>query len=142
MPEVRVEEVDEEFPRVNIACEMISFESNMVEKPYGDNSIAEGKLFESVKRFLAGGFKAISVKQAKKKKKRIVEDELEEDEELVKKKKKKKKAMEIQTHERTEDIDPIKTKKREPVKTRKMVEYGVERPIREKKEKGKDRGGR
>ncbi len=92
MPEVRVEETDEKFPKVNIACEMISFETNIHSKPYGNNSIAEGKLFESIKRFLAAGFKSITVRE-KKKKKRIVEDELEDDELLVKKKKKKKKVI-------------------------------------------------
>ena len=69
---------------------MISFESNMHTKPYGNNSIAEGKLFESIKRFLAAGFKELTVRE-KKKKKKIVRDELEEEELLVKKKKKKKK---------------------------------------------------
>ncbi len=142
MPEVRVEEVDEEFPKVNIACEMISFESNTVEKPYGNNSIAEGKLFEGLKRFLAGGFKGIAVK-TKKKKKLITEDELEEDEELIeKKKKKKKKALEMQMHESVHEIEPIRTKKKTAEKTRKMVEHGVERPVKASKEKGKDRGGR
>ena len=56
MPEVRVEEVDEDFPKVNIACEMISFESNTVQKPYGNNSIAEGKLFERTKEIFSCWF--------------------------------------------------------------------------------------
>ncbi len=94
MPEVRVEETDEKIPKVNIACEMISFESNMHTKPYGNNSIAEGKLFESIKRFLAAGFKELTVRE-KKKKKRIVSDELEEEEELLVKKKKKKKKKKV-----------------------------------------------
>jgi len=92
MPEVRVEETDENFPKVNIACEMISFESNMHIKPYGNNSIAEGKLFESIKRFLAAGVKEIVVRE-KKKKKKILKDELEDEEVVVKKKKKKKKLI-------------------------------------------------
>lgn len=140
MPEVRVEEVDEEFPKVNIACEMISFESNTIEKPYGNNSIAEGKLFEGLKRFMAAGFKGISVK-TKKKRKLIVEDELEEDEELVeKKKKKKKKALEMQMHESTRDVEPVKTRKKATEKTREMVEHVTKRPVRANKDR--DRGGR
>ena len=59
MPEIKVEETDEQFPRINIACGLISFESNKHEKPYGNNSIIEGKLFEAIKRFLAGGFKEL-----------------------------------------------------------------------------------
>ena len=141
MPEVRVEEVDEDFPKVNIACEIISFESNTVQKPYGNNSIAEGKLFEGLKRFLAAGFKGIAVKTMKKKK-RIDHDELEdEEEELLEKKKKKKKKKLLEMQEHNQEIDPIRTKKRVQEKTHRMVEHGVERrgPI---KEKGKDRGGR
>ena len=66
MPEIKVEETDEQFPRINIACGLISFESNKHEKPYGNNSIIEGKLFEAIKRFLAGGFKELPLREKKR----------------------------------------------------------------------------
>lgn len=112
MPEIKVEEVDEEqLPKVNIMCGMISFESNRAEKPYGENSIAEGKIFEGLKRFLAGGIKTIALRDMKKKK-RVLRDELEEEEEEEKKKKKKKKRVSSIPVNTTETTKKAATKKK------------------------------
>ena len=110
MPEIKVEEVDEELPKVNIMCGMISFESNRAENPYGENSIAEGKIFEGLKRFMAGGIKTIALKDMKKKK-RVLRDELEEEEEEKKKKKKKKKVSSVQV-EAVETTKKVTAKKK------------------------------
>ena len=127
MPEIKVEETDEQFPRINIACGLISFESNKHEKPYGNNSIIEGKLFEAIKRFLAGGFKELPLRE-KKKKKKILRDELEED--VVKKKKKKKKKVIVHEAAMQDEFEAIR--KEERIKAKKLQARVDSKPTNKK----------
>ena len=93
MSEVRVEEDEKVDPKVNIACALISFESNTRDNPYGGNSLGEGKMFDGLRRFMARGFQAVKLKSKKKKKKVLEEENIDEefDDYLKEKKKKKKK---------------------------------------------------
>jgi len=70
MSEIKVEEDEKVDPKVNIACALISFESNTRDNPYGGNSLGEGKMFDGLRRFLARGFQSVKLKSKKKKKKK------------------------------------------------------------------------
>ena len=93
MSEVKVEEDEKVDPKVNIACALISFESNTRDNPYGGNSLGEGKMFDGLRRFLARGFQSVKLKSKKKKKKVLEEENIDEefDDYFTEKKKKKKK---------------------------------------------------
>ena len=93
MSEVKVEEDEKVDPKVNIACALISFESNTRDNPYGGNSLGEGKMFDGLRRFMARGFQAVKLKSKKKKKKVLEEENIDEefDDYFTEKKKKKKK---------------------------------------------------
>ena len=92
MSEIKVEEDEKVDPKVNIACALISFESNTRDNPYGGNSLGEGKMFDGLRRFMARGFQAVKLK-SKKKKKKVLEEDIDEefDDYFTEKKKKKKK---------------------------------------------------